>query len=81
VRRGRPRANVVMKAGDCAAMPADIRHQGYSAQALDAACMGEQFRSAAGDDRPRRNAERTRDLLGGYAPRALHRREVHRRAR
>jgi hypothetical protein len=27
---GRPRANVVMKAGDCAAMPADIRHQGYS---------------------------------------------------
>lgn len=29
---GRPRANVVMKAGDCAAMPADIRHQGYSAK-------------------------------------------------
>jgi hypothetical protein len=27
---GRPRANVVMKAGDCAAMPADIRHQGFS---------------------------------------------------
>jgi hypothetical protein len=27
---GRPRANVIMKAGDCAAMPADIRHQGFS---------------------------------------------------
>ena len=27
---GKPRAKVVMKAGDCAAMPADIRHQGYS---------------------------------------------------
>jgi hypothetical protein len=27
---GEPRANVVMKAGDVAAMPADIRHQGYS---------------------------------------------------
>jgi hypothetical protein len=27
---GRPRAKVVMKAGDCAAMPADIRHQGFS---------------------------------------------------
>jgi len=29
-RTGRPRANVVMKAGDVAAMPADIRHKGYS---------------------------------------------------
>ena len=27
---GSPRAKVVMKAGDVAAMPADIRHQGYS---------------------------------------------------
>jgi len=27
---GRPRAKVVMKAGDVAAMPADIRHKGYS---------------------------------------------------
>lgn len=27
---GRPRARVVMKAGDVAAMPADIRHKGYS---------------------------------------------------
>jgi hypothetical protein len=27
---GAPRARVVMKAGDVAAMPADIRHQGYS---------------------------------------------------
>ena len=27
---GAPRAKVVMKAGDVAAMPADIRHQGYS---------------------------------------------------
>jgi hypothetical protein len=27
---GAPRAHVVMKAGDVAAMPADIRHQGYS---------------------------------------------------
>jgi hypothetical protein len=27
---GRPRARVVMKAGDVAAMPADIRHQGFS---------------------------------------------------
>jgi hypothetical protein len=27
---GRPLANVVMKAGDVAAMPADIRHRGYS---------------------------------------------------
>lgn len=27
---GRPRAKVVMRAGDVAAMPADIRHQGYS---------------------------------------------------
>lgn len=27
---GEPRARVVMKAGDVAAMPADIRHQGYS---------------------------------------------------
>ncbi len=29
---GRPRARVVMKAGDVACMPADIRHQGYSAK-------------------------------------------------
>jgi hypothetical protein len=27
---GRPRAKVTMKAGDVAAMPADIRHKGYS---------------------------------------------------
>ena len=27
---GAPRAKVIMKAGDVAAMPADIRHQGYS---------------------------------------------------
>ncbi len=27
---GRPRARVVMKAGDVAAMPADVRHKGYS---------------------------------------------------
>ncbi len=27
---GKPRARVLMKAGDVAAMPADIRHQGYS---------------------------------------------------
>jgi hypothetical protein len=27
---GRPRAKVVMRAGDVAAMPADIRHKGYS---------------------------------------------------
>ena len=27
---GRPRARVLMKAGDVAAMPADIRHQGFS---------------------------------------------------
>jgi len=27
---GAPRARVIMKAGDCAAMPADCRHQGYS---------------------------------------------------
>jgi hypothetical protein len=27
---GAPRARVTMKAGDVAAMPADIRHQGYS---------------------------------------------------
>ena len=31
-RSGRPRATVVMKAGDIAAMPADIRHTGYSAK-------------------------------------------------
>ena len=29
---GRPRAKVIMKAGDIAAMPADIRHQGFSAK-------------------------------------------------
>lgn len=29
---GRPRAKEVMKAGDVAAMPADIRHQGFSAK-------------------------------------------------
>ncbi|HEX4274312.1 MAG TPA: hypothetical protein VHZ74_03105 [Bryobacteraceae bacterium] len=29
---GRPRAKVTMKAGDVAAMPADIRHKGYSAK-------------------------------------------------
>jgi hypothetical protein len=29
---GAPRSKVIMKAGDCAAMPADIRHQGYSAK-------------------------------------------------
>ncbi|SCA56032.1 conserved hypothetical protein [Candidatus Terasakiella magnetica] len=29
---GKPRAKVVMKAGDVAAMPADIRHQGFSAK-------------------------------------------------
>jgi len=27
---GRPRAKVIMKAGDVAAMPADVRHRGYS---------------------------------------------------
>jgi hypothetical protein len=27
---GSPRAKVVMKAGDCASMPADIRHRGFS---------------------------------------------------
>jgi hypothetical protein len=27
---GKPRARILMKAGDVAAMPADIRHQGYS---------------------------------------------------
>jgi hypothetical protein len=27
---GQPRARVTMKAGDVAAMPADIRHQGYA---------------------------------------------------
>ena len=27
---GRPRARITMKAGDVAAMPADIRHQGFS---------------------------------------------------
>ena len=27
---GKPRAKVIMKAGDVAAMPADIRHRGYS---------------------------------------------------
>ena len=27
---GKPRAKVVMRAGDVAAMPADIRHRGYS---------------------------------------------------
>ena len=29
---GSPRAKVVMKAGDCAAMPTDIRHQGFSSK-------------------------------------------------
>lgn len=29
---GAPRAKVTMKAGDCAAMPADIRHQGFSSK-------------------------------------------------
>lgn len=29
---GAPRSKVIMKAGDVAAMPADIRHQGYSAK-------------------------------------------------
>ena len=29
---GAPRCNVTMRAGDIAAMPADIRHQGYSAK-------------------------------------------------
>ena len=29
---GAPRAKVTMKAGDVAAMPSDIRHQGYSAK-------------------------------------------------
>ncbi len=29
---GKPRAKVIMKAGDVAAMPADIRHQGFSAK-------------------------------------------------
>ena len=27
---GKPRARVLMKAGDVAAMPADIRHQGFA---------------------------------------------------
>lgn len=31
---GRPRAKVIMKAGDVAAMPADIRHKGYSPKRL-----------------------------------------------
>ena len=30
LKTGTPRAKVVMKAGDCASMPADIRHRGYS---------------------------------------------------
>jgi hypothetical protein len=29
---GAPRAKVTMRAGDCAAMPADIRHQGFSSK-------------------------------------------------
>ncbi|HYV67167.1 MAG TPA: hypothetical protein VE964_13055 [Myxococcales bacterium] len=29
---GRPRARVLMKPGDVASMPADIRHQGYATQ-------------------------------------------------
>jgi hypothetical protein len=29
---GKPRARVIMRAGDLAAMPADIRHQGYSSK-------------------------------------------------
>ncbi|WP_374627988.1 hypothetical protein, partial [Devosia sp.] len=29
---GRPRAVINMKAGDCCCMPADIRHQGFSAK-------------------------------------------------
>ena len=38
---GAPRARAVMKPGDVAAMPADIRHQGFGAQAFDVAGMGE----------------------------------------
>jgi hypothetical protein len=43
------RAKVVMKPGDVAAMPADIRHQGY-AEAVDAAGAGERRQRAARAD-------------------------------
>ena len=48
---GRPRAKVTMKAGDVAAMPADIRHKGYSPKALDSDRLGEQRRPPAADVR------------------------------
>ena len=46
-RRGR---RSTMQAGDVAAMPGDIRHQGYSPEALDAARVGERLARAARAD-------------------------------
>ena len=40
---GQSAAKVVMKAGDVAAMPADIRHQGYAPKRVDAAGLGERL--------------------------------------
>ena len=56
---GSLRATVVMKAGDVAAMPADIRHQGYSPEAVDAARVGERVAGAARPDRFGAGADRS----------------------
>ena len=57
---GAARAKVVMKAGDVAAMPADIRHQGYSPEAVDAARVGERLADASRADRVGAGTDRSR---------------------
>ena len=67
---GAPRAKVIMKAGDVAAMPADIRHQGYSPEALDAARLGERLARAPRADPHRQGLRRTRSSSSDAGERA-----------
>ena len=53
-RHRRPRAKVLMKAGDVAAMPADIRHQGYSPKRAMLLVWENGSPELPGPDRPRR---------------------------
>ena len=53
---GKPRAKVIMKAGDVAIMPADIRHQGFSRKRSMLLVWGKRQPRAAGHVRARRIA-------------------------
>ena len=65
---GEPRARITMNAGDIAAMPADIRHKGYSHEALDAAGLGERDARAAASDTKAANCRRIRSSSNSLAP-------------